>query len=387
MNSRIKTQLQDKVAPEQICMGKELPLDVYARNGLLLLSKGHFVLSDHQREKLLEMGYAVSGNRLEAVSLPEQPDPMMVRESVLHEMAFLQQRTRTLLNYALQLDDFPRKVALLVRDIVHLTEQHPDGVIASLLLVPFNEYGPAHALHTTALLALLSRRIPDLSSEQRNTMLSAALTMNMSICGLQNALYHQQEALTPQQEEEISSHPLMSSAILREAGVSDELWHWLVQTHHESWLGNGYPYGLGREEIQSLAHMLHMADITCAKLTPRSYRAGMVPAAALGHIFQRKDHEFDPAYTTLLIKELGIYPPGSFVKLANNEIGVVLARREKASEPQVAAIRHGDGPAYIDALIRDTSQPAHKVVAPCTAALAGVRASHLARLWRTQHTL
>jgi HD-GYP domain-containing protein (c-di-GMP phosphodiesterase class II) len=113
--------------------------------------------------------------------------------------------------------------------------------------------------------------------------------MNMSICELQNALYHQQEALSPQQEDEIASHPLMSSAILREAGVSDELWHWLVQTHHESWLGNGYPYGLARGEIESLAHMLHMADITCAKLTPRSYRAGMVPAAALGHIFQRKD--------------------------------------------------------------------------------------------------
>jgi len=382
MTTSIKKQLQDKVVPEQIHLGRELPLDVYAKNGLLLLSKGHFVLSDRQREKLLEMGYAVDGNKLDAVSLPDQPEPMTIRESVLHEMAFLQQRTRTLLSYALQLNDFPRKVSQLVHDIVSLTEQHPDGVIASLLLVPFNEYGPAHALHATALLALLSRRIPDLGTEQRNTMLSAALTMNMSICELQNTLYHQQESLSTVQEEEIAGHPLLSSAILREAGVEDELWHWLVQTHHESWLGNGYPYGLARDEIQSLAHMLHMADITCAKLTPRSYRAGMVPAAALGHLFQRKDTEFDPAYTTLLIKELGIYPPGSFVRLASNEIGVVLARREKANEPQVAAIRHGDGPAYIDALIRDTSNPAHKVIAPCPAAMAGVRASHLARLWR-----
>jgi hypothetical protein len=168
MNTRFKIQLQDKVAPDQIRMGKELPLDVYAKNGLLLLRKGHFVLSDRQREKLLEMGYSVDGNRLDAINLPEQPDTMMVRESVLHEMAFLQQRTRTLLSYAMQLEDFPRKVSLVVRDIVRLTEQHPDGVIASLLLVPFNEYGPAHALHTTALLALLSRRIPDLSAEQRS---------------------------------------------------------------------------------------------------------------------------------------------------------------------------------------------------------------------------
>ncbi|WP_293764798.1 HD domain-containing phosphohydrolase [uncultured Aquitalea sp.] len=380
----LKKQLQDKVVPEQINVGKELALDVYARNGILLLSKGHYVLTGLQREKLLEMGYTADGQRIEPPALEQAERPENPHENVLHEMAFLQQRTRTLLKYSLQLPDFSQRVARLSNDVIDLAESHPDGVIASLLLVPFKEYGPAHALHTAALLALLTRRMP-LSEEQRHSVLGAALTMNMSISDLQNQLHHQQEALSPEQEQQIESHPLVSSAILREAGVEDELWHWLVQTHHESWLGNGYPYGLARQEIQSLSHILHIADITCAKLTPRSYRPGLLPATALGHLFKRKDIEFDPAITTLLIKELGIYPPGSFVKLASNEIGVVLARRPKASEPQVAALRKLDGPAYIDALIRETSNPAHKVLAPCPATMAGVRASHLARLWRGQH--
>jgi hypothetical protein len=67
-----------------------------------------------------------------------------------------------------------------------------------------------------------------------------------------------------------------------------------------------------------------------------SWPAPLPPAAApghgTGHLFQRKDVDFDAAFTTMLIRELGIYPPGSFVKLANDEIAVVLARRDKPSD-------------------------------------------------------
>jgi hypothetical protein len=108
-----------------------------------------------------------------------------------------------------------------------------------------------------------------------------------------------------------------------------------------------------------------------------------LPATALGHIFQRKDDEFDAAFTTLLIKELGIYPPGSFVRLNSNEIGVVTYRGNKPSTPQVAALRKSDGPAYADALIRETRNPAFKVIEPCAASLSGVRPLWLGRLWKT----
>ncbi|XLM21725.1 phosphohydrolase, partial [Chromobacterium piscinae] len=77
-------------------------------------------------------------------------------------------------------------------------------------------------------------------------------------------------------------------AILREAGIDDQLWHTLVQTHHESWRGTGYPFGLAKEQILPPAHLLHLADITCAKLLPRRYRSALLPATALGQIFQRK---------------------------------------------------------------------------------------------------
>jgi hypothetical protein len=40
----------------------------------------------------------------------------------------------------------------------------------------------------------------------------------------------------------------------------------------------------------------------------------------------------------LLIRALGIYPPGCLVRLASAELGVVLRRGARANQPQVAAI-------------------------------------------------
>ena len=379
------TLKQSRLPADLIAVGDALPFDVFAQNGFLLMKKGYYVLTEEQKKKLEKLGMTqfVTEEKTEesgvGVEIDEdrrdQPGPF-------EEMSHLYLRTRALLRQAFSVKDFSASVHNVAQRIIELAQTQPDAMIASILLAPFREYAPAHSVHTAALIALLTRRMA-LPPNHRETLLCAALTMNISLVELQNELFSQQDALTPEQQQAIKSHPLMSSAILREVGVEDELWHTLVQTHHESWTGQGYPFSLDRQHILPPAHILHLADIVCAKLTPRRYRSALLPATALGHIFQRKDAEFDSAFTTLLIKELGIYPPGSFVRLVNNEIGVVTYRGSKPSTPQVAALRKSDGPAYAEALIRETRNPAYKVVEPCAASLSGVRPLWLGRLWKT----
>jgi HD-GYP domain-containing protein (c-di-GMP phosphodiesterase class II) len=374
-----------RLPADLIAVGDSLPFDVFAQNGFLLMKKGYYVLTEEQKKKLEKIGvspFVTEEKNDEAgwgsdstVERRDEPGPF-------EEMSHLYLRTRALLRQAFSVRDFANSVLNVAQRIIELAQTQPDALIASMLLAPFREYAPAHSVHTAALLALLTRRM-SLPPNHRETLLCAALTMNISLVELQNELFGQQEALTSDQQQEIQSHPLLSSAILREVGVHDELWHTLVQSHHESWTGNGYPFALQRGEILPPAHILHLADIVCAKLTPRRYRSALLPATALGHIFQRKDDEFDAAFTTLLIKELGIYPPGSFVRLNSNEIGVVTYRGNKPSTPQVAALRKSDGPAYADALIRETRNPAYKVIEPCAASLSGVRPLWLGRLWKT----
>jgi len=371
----------DKLKSSAIAIGKELPMDVYAKNGVLLLKRGHYVLTPDMKHRLIRLGF---GDQPQENKPAEKTDANDFRkgQSLFEEVVFLQLRVRNMLNRALLVSDMEARVRGIAQTVIAMCEKHPDGMIAAMLLLPFQEYGVAHSLHTASLLSLITRQMK-LPPGHREILICAALTMNISQVELQNELFAHQGELTQDQRNTIREHPLLSSAILRETGIENELWHALVQTHHENWQGSGYPFGLERKQILPPAHLLHLADITCAKLAPRRYRAAQLPATALGSLFQRKDVDFDSAFTTMLIRELGIYPPGSFVKLANNEIGVVLARREKPSEPQVAALRKADGPAYGEVLLRETVQSAYKVVGPCPASLAGVRISFLAGLWKS----
>ncbi|XLM21726.1 phosphohydrolase, partial [Chromobacterium piscinae] len=74
--------------------------------------------------------------------------------------------------------------------LIQMAENHHDALVASIFLVPFSEYSVAHSLHTAALLAILTRRV-ELPPSHRETLICAALTMNISQVELQNELYDQ----------------------------------------------------------------------------------------------------------------------------------------------------------------------------------------------------
>ena len=64
---------------------------------------------------------------------------------------------------------------------------------------------------------------------------------------------------------------------------------------------------------------------------------------------------------SLLIKELGIYPPGCYVKLVNGETGVVTRVGEMANKHVVAAFVTADGNVLARPVRRDTTVPAYAI--------------------------
>jgi HD domain len=92
----------------------------------------------------------------------------------------------------------------------------------------------------------------------------AALTMKLSIPELQGQLANQLTPLVPGQREAIRQHPLCSEQMLREAGITGELWLEAVAQHHELPGGKGYPRQLS--EVAELAGLLRRADIYTAEL-------------------------------------------------------------------------------------------------------------------------
>ncbi|MGC0155298.1 HD-GYP domain-containing protein [Chromobacterium vaccinii] len=361
-------------------------MDVYAKNGVLLLRKGHYVLTEDQRDRLARLGHGESGEvearlereRLERAAQREK-EVAQQRNSAnpLQEMAFLLRRAEGVLQHGLAVRDLQASLLDMVEALLALSRRHPDGVLASVFLLPYQDIGSAQSVHVAAVLAVLGRRLALADAELR-PVLGAALSMNLAVTGLLNQLAGQSAPMDLAQQEAMFAHPALGSAMLREAGVLDEHWHLLVQQQHEQQDGSGYPLGLAGDEIDADALLLQMVDLVCGCVHQPQPQ---LPALVLGSLFRGELGHFPPQHVSLLVKEMGIYPPGSFVRLASNEVAVVTHRGDKANTPKVAALRKLDGPPYVDPLLRDSRQSAFQVQEAVAAATAAIKPAYLYKLW------
>jgi hypothetical protein len=235
---------------------------------------------------------------------------------------------------------FPRAVGRCAREVTQLTLGDPDLAIF-LLIYPtqaaLKRYSVLHALHTALLMALVGRR-KDWSDARILSGVSAALTMNLSITRLQIDLALQIDPLTAAQRQTIHHHPVASATMLRQLGVTDEDWVTAVLQHHEQTDGKGYPLGL--DQIDMLADALHTCDVFGAKVSPRANRGALPSPRAAKDIFRQRSAGY---FGATLIHELGLYPPGTLVSLADGEQAVVLHRTHDPHAPVVAVIHDAQG--------------------------------------------
>lgn len=77
----------------------------------------------------------------------------------------------------------------------------------------------------------------------------------------------------------------------------------------------------------------------------------------LRELFTRRGTDFNDKLTRLFINELGIYPPGVYVWLANGELAVVIGRSEDIKSPLVASIKRSDGNMHPSPVKRSTDNP------------------------------
>ena len=59
----------------------------------------------------------------------------------------------------------------------------------------------------------------------------------------------------------------------------------------------------------------------------------------------------------MLVKEIGVFPPGAIVRLANGEIAVVKKRTANITNPIVCAFRRENGMPMLSPAQRDTTDP------------------------------
>ncbi len=201
----------------------------------------------------------------------------------------------------------------------------------------------------------------------------AALSMNVAMAALQDHLAASDAPVTAAMREQIRQHAALGAQLLRDAGLDDTLWCEAVRLHHER-----DDARLPLDELpqeRRLARLLRRADIFTAKISRRRTRAPMSPVQAAREACLGAGGVPDEVGGALL-RATGLYPPGSFVELANGERGIVVARGRRANLPWVASLVAPSGMALGEPALRDTVESRFAVRAALASAQVKVRPDH-----------
>jgi len=130
--------------------------------------------------------------------------------------------------------------------------------------------------------------------------------------------------LTEEEFDQIKKHAAFSREILIETGGIPEEAVQIAFEHHERFDGKGYPQGLEGNEISLGGQMTSIVDVYDAITSVRSYSNGIEPIEALRRMFEWSKYHFNEELVHKFIKTMGIYPVGSLVRLANNQLAIVI---------------------------------------------------------------
>jgi len=330
-----------RITKNDVGVGDPLPWNVIDREGKLLLKKGAIVTSTRVHDLLLERGlyqkealghvHTKSTKSSEELELAQGPfNPFEIIENCTFKLG------RTLYNLT-QNKDCSANLNLITKSIMLACDKDPDAALGAVHLLHGHAYTTIHPIHVAALCHALCR-VSNLSDEETHRIISACLVSNIGMLELQEVLHEQADPLSQEQKDQIAAHPEESVRILRDTGIKDEAMLELVLQHHERAHGGGYPKNLKADEINQGAKILALADCYSAMVSPRIYRDTVDTSAALKTLFLERGKEYDEQLAIQLIKYMGIFPPGTYVKLANGEVGIVVRRTANNMAPQVSSV-------------------------------------------------
>lgn len=144
------------------------------------------------------------------------------------------------------------------------------------------------------------------SEEELATLELAANLSQIGKLAVRKELLTKPARLTPDEIKEMEAHVDHAVELLQ--GIDFELP--VVKTiaqMHERLDGGGYPQGLEGAEISLTARILGACDVFCARLEPRSYRAGLAPDAVLD-ILEENLTRYDPQVIEALKQMVATVP-------------------------------------------------------------------------------
>ncbi|WP_312700288.1 HD-GYP domain-containing protein [Sedimentibacter sp.] len=204
----------------------------------------------------------------------------------------------------------------------------------------YDTYTFQHCLNV-AILSMSTGISLRMSERQLHDLGMAGLLHDIGKMTIPVSILNKPGKLTDEEYEIMKSHPINAAELLKNY-VSNDIVR-AIEGHHEKLDGSGYPYGRKGDNIHYYSKILAICDVYDALTSDRPYRKAAFPNEVIEYIMGCGDTHFDHEILSHFIKIIVAYPVGTFVKLSDDMLAVVVKNYPENIMRPVIRIINADG--------------------------------------------
>jgi putative nucleotidyltransferase with HDIG domain len=191
-----------------------------------------------------------------------------------------------------------------------------------------------HSLNVAALSLLLGEKL-GLDEKQLHLLGLGALFHDLGHQQIPSQILLKKKPLTPAEEKVYQRHTTLGVEMAKRIGVLPAEVVAIIGQHHERLDGSGFPKGL-KGEVGVLARIVAIVDNYDELCNHTDPSRSLSPYEAVSLMYSKERNRFDMSILTAFISNLGIYPPGTVVRLSDQRIAcVVTINHEELLKPNV----------------------------------------------------
>lgn len=253
---------------------------------------------------------------------------MQYRDRHADRMRQYSQSARATRQLMRELDSQPanaiRSADALVKEMAEVFSQDRN-IILNLVTLQGDDQDMYHHALNVMVLSMLLGVAAGLSPAELKDVAMGALLHDIGKIGVPARILMSSAPLTGAEQSVYQQHARYGRDLARRVAEIPHAALQIIHHHHELLDGSGYPDRQQGEEIDKAVRIVALVNIYDNLCNPPLIGDALIPKTALSILFTRYKGKVDGDLLALFIRTLGVYPPGTVVKLTDGNIGMVIS--------------------------------------------------------------
>ncbi len=248
------------------------------------------------------------------------------------------------------------RVAGLAESVATCVRQRRDELLALTSFREYDEYTYNHSVNVCILTVALANSLTQ-DSELLVQIGEAALLHDVGKVFVPEEVLYKPSTLTVEEYEIVKTHPQRGASFLATVEGVHDISVSAAFGHHLGFDQSGYPRLEEKIHVDTVTLMINIADVYEALTSKRPYKKSMAPDKAAAVLVDGAGTQFDPALVRAFVRVLGLYPPGTRVRLIRGGAGIVQSvNQDSLDRPKVIVVSGPEGDEIQEPYVLDTSE-------------------------------